>query len=82
VKYCHVLFSMRFIVLIFFTMFLHISKELNIASISQFAMNMLKKKHHLNVDAQKRRSIFTKCIMCESFKDLISKLGKNNTNVK
>jgi hypothetical protein len=57
-------------------MFLQISKEFNIASISQPAMNMLKKRHHFNVDVQKRRSIFTKCTMCESLKDLISKLGK------
>jgi hypothetical protein len=42
----------------------------------------VEEEHRLNVDVQKRRLIFTKCIMCESLKDLISELGKNNTNVK
>jgi hypothetical protein len=41
-------------------------------------MSRLRKRHYLNVDVQKRGLIFTKCIVYESFKDLISKLGKNN----
>jgi hypothetical protein len=39
-------------------------------------MNRLRKKHHLNVDARKRGFVFAKCIMRESLKDLISKLGR------
>jgi len=34
------------------------------------------------VDVRKRGSFFTKCIVCESLKDLIFKAGKNNLNVK
>jgi hypothetical protein len=34
------------------------------------------------MDVQKRGSIFTKCTICESLKDLISKVGKNNLYVK
>jgi hypothetical protein len=45
-------------------------------------MNWLKKKKHLNMDVQKRRSIFAKCTICESLKDLISKVGKKNPCVK
>ncbi len=45
-------------------------------------MNRLSKNHHFNVDVQKRRSFFAKCIVSESLKDLISKLGKTNNNVK
>ncbi len=45
------------------------------------AMSQLRKKHHLNVDVWKQGLIFTKFIVCESFKDLISKLGKHNNNV-
>jgi hypothetical protein len=41
-------------------------------------MSRLKKRHHQNVDVQKRRSIFAKCTICESVKDLISKVGRNN----
>jgi hypothetical protein len=39
-------------------------------------MNMLRKRHHLNVGVKERGFVSTKCIMCESLKDLISKLGK------
>jgi hypothetical protein len=59
---------------------LQISKESNIGGISQSTMNRLKKKHHLNENVQEWRLVFTKCIVCESFKDLISKLGKHNNN--
>jgi hypothetical protein len=45
-------------------------------------MNQLKKKYHLNVDVQKRGSTFTKYIVCESLKDLISKVGKNGVSGK
>jgi hypothetical protein len=41
-----------------------------------------KRKKHLNVDVRKKGSIFAKCIICESLKDLISKVGKNNLSVK
>jgi hypothetical protein len=54
--------------------------ELNIGGISQFAMSRLRKRHHLNVDVQKQGSIFVKCTICESLKDLISKLGKHNND--
>jgi hypothetical protein len=40
-------------------------------------MNMLRKIHHFNVDAKKKGFVFAKCIVCESPKDLISKLGRN-----
>ncbi len=55
-----------------------ISKELRIGGISQSAMNRLRKKHHINVDVRKQGSVFRKCIVCESMKDFISKLGKNS----
>jgi hypothetical protein len=45
-------------------------------------MNQLRKKKHLNVDVRKRGSIYAKCNVCESLKDLISKAGKNNPSVK
>jgi hypothetical protein len=45
-------------------------------------MSRLRKIHHLYVDVRKRGSVFAKCIMCESLKDLILKLGKNNGDVK
>jgi hypothetical protein len=45
-------------------------------------MNRLRKRHHFNVDVRKRGSIFAKCMMCESLKDLISKLGRNNNDAK
>jgi hypothetical protein len=64
-----------FIVMIFFIAFLHIRK-LNIEGIFQFAMNRLRNKHHLNVDVQNKGLVFVECAMCESFKDLILKLGK------
>jgi hypothetical protein len=72
---------MRFIVLIFFITFLHIS-ELKIEGIFQSVMNRLRNKHHFNVDVQKRGLVFVECAMCESFKDLILKLGKNNSDAK
>jgi hypothetical protein len=55
-----------------------ISKELSIGGIFQSTMSRLKRRHHLNVDVQKRGSMFAKCTICESLKNLISKLGKNN----
>jgi hypothetical protein len=48
----------------------------------QSTMSELKKKHHFNVDVKKRDSIFEKCTMCESLKDLISKLENNNNDAK
>jgi hypothetical protein len=44
-------------------------------------MSRLKKRHHLNVDVRKQGFVFTTCIVCESLKDLISKLGKNSNEV-
>jgi hypothetical protein len=35
---------------------LFLSKELNIGGISQFAMNRLRKRHHVNVDVRKQGS--------------------------
>ncbi len=45
-------------------------------------MNTLKKRRHLNVDVKKKALFFAKCNMCKSLKDLISKLGRNNIDVK
>jgi len=45
-------------------------------------MNMLKKNHHLNVDVRKKGYVFAKYIVCDSLKDLISKLGKNSCDVR
>ncbi len=61
---------------------MQINNELSIGSISQFVMNMLRKRHYLNVDVKKRGFVFAKCIMCKSLKDLISKLGRNNNDVR
>jgi hypothetical protein len=58
------------------------SKELNIDEVSQSAMSRLRKKCHLNVDVPKKGSTFAKCIICESLKDLISKVGKNSASAK
>jgi len=58
------------------------SKELNIDEVSQSAMSRLRKKYYLNVDVPKRGSTFAKCIICESLKDLISKVGKNSSSAK
>jgi hypothetical protein len=44
-------------------------------------MSRLKKRPHLNVDVQKQRSMFAKCTIYESLKDLISKLGNNSNEV-
>jgi hypothetical protein len=41
-------------------------------------MSRLRKRDHLNVNVQKRGSMFAKCIVCESLKNLISKLGNNS----
>jgi hypothetical protein len=73
-----------FVILIFggFSSHFQISKELQVGSISQSTMSWLKKKKHLNVDVQKRGFAFAKCIVCESLKDLISKVRKNNLCVK
>jgi hypothetical protein len=43
-------------------------------------MSRLRKRHHFNVDVRKKGFVFAKCIVCESLKDLISKLGKNNSD--
>ncbi len=61
---------------------LQINKELNIDEISQFAMSWLRKKHHLNVDVQKKGFTFAKCIVCESLKDLVLKVGKSSASEK
>ncbi len=45
-------------------------------------MNKLRKRHHFNVDVRKRGFVFAKCIMCESLKDLISKLVNNIIDVR
>jgi hypothetical protein len=45
-------------------------------------MNKLRKRHDLNVDVRKKGFIFSKCIVCETLKDLISKLGRNNNDVR
>jgi hypothetical protein len=58
-----------------------ISKELSMGGISQSGMSRLRKRHHLNVDVRKEGFMFVKCIVCESLKDLISKLGKNSNEV-
>ncbi len=63
-------------------MILHISKELNIDEVFQFAMNQLRRKYHLNIDVQKRGSTFPKCIICKPLKNLISKVGKNSASAK
>ncbi len=74
---------MHFVICSFFRItFLQINKELNIGSIMWSAMSRLKKRHHLNVNVRKRGSIFAKCIMWESLKDLISKLGRNSNDAK
>jgi hypothetical protein len=57
------------------------NKELSIGGIFQSAMSRLRKSHHLNVDVRKWGFVFVNCIVCESLKDLISKLGKNNNEV-
>ncbi len=41
-------------------------------------MSRLRKRDHLNVNVQKRGFMFAKCIVCESLKNLISKLGNNS----
>jgi hypothetical protein len=72
---------MCFVIVSFFRItFSQISKELNIGNISQSMMNML--RHHLNVDVNKEGFVFAKCVMCESLKDLISKLGRNNNDAR
>ncbi len=58
-----------------------ISKELSIGGIFQFVMSRLRKKHHLNVNVRKWGFMFAKCTVCESLKDLISKLWKNRNEV-
>ncbi len=63
-------------------MILQISKELNIDEVFQFVMSQLMKKYHFNVNVQKRGSTFAKCIVCESLKNLISKVGKNSASAK
>jgi hypothetical protein len=55
-----------------------VRQELNIGGIYKFAMNKVRKRRHLNVDVQKRGSVFAKCIVWESLKDSICKLGKHS----
>ncbi len=45
-------------------------------------MSRLRKKHHFNVDVQKRGFTFAKCTMCVSLKYLILKVGKNSASGK
>jgi hypothetical protein len=45
-------------------------------------MSRLRKKHHFNADVRNKGFIFAKCIVCKSLKDLISKLGNNNNDMK
>jgi hypothetical protein len=66
----------------FWGVILQISKELNIDEVFQFVINQLMKKYHLNVNVQKGGSTFAKCIVCESLKDLISKVRKNSASAK
>jgi hypothetical protein len=40
------------------------------------------KKNNLNMDVWNNFIFFAKCTICESLKDLISKVGKNNPCVK
>jgi hypothetical protein len=47
-----------------------------------FSIYNLKKEHHLYVGVWKWRLVSAKCIICESLKDLICKLKKNNNNAK
>jgi hypothetical protein len=74
------IFSSKPFFFFFFGVILHISKELNIDEVTQFVMSWLRKKHHFNVDVQKKGSTFANCTICESLKDLISKVGKNNVS--
>jgi len=41
-------------------------------------MNRLRKRHHWNLDVRKWGLVFAKCTVCESLKDLISKVKKNS----
>ncbi len=50
--------------------------------ILQSVMSKLRKKHHFSVDVKKKDFVFAKCIVCESLKDLISKLRRNISDVK
>jgi hypothetical protein len=45
-------------------------------------MSRLTKQKKLNMNVQKRGSIFAKYTVCESLKELISKARKNNPSVK
>jgi hypothetical protein len=45
-------------------------------------MIKLRRRHHFNVDVRKKGSIFAKCTMCESLKELISKLVNNIIDVR
>jgi hypothetical protein len=42
----------------------------------------LRKRHHLNVDVRKKDFVFAKCSLCESLKDLVSKLGRNSSDAR
>jgi hypothetical protein len=59
-----------------------INKELNVDEVSQSRMSQLRKKFHINVYVRKKGLTSIKCTVCESLKDLISKVGKNSANVK
>jgi hypothetical protein len=45
-------------------------------------MSKVRKRHHININVQKRGLTFAKCLMCQSVKDLILKLGKNSNDAR
>jgi len=45
-------------------------------------MSQLKKMYDFNIDVHIRGSNFAKCVVCESLKNFISKVEKNNANGK
>jgi hypothetical protein len=63
-------------------MYMQINNDLSIKKNSHSIMNRLKKRHHLDVDMRNRILVLAKCIMCESLKDFISKLGRKNIDAK
>jgi len=75
-RYISIVESLIYIYIVFVGW--QINKESNIEGIFQSAMSRLRKRHPLNVNVRKRGSVFAKCTICESLKDLISKLGKNS----
>jgi hypothetical protein len=61
---------------------LKIRQELNIGEIFQYVISPLKNRRHLHVDVRGQSFNFVKCIICDSLKDLISKLRKNSDGAK